>query len=89
MVEVYAPNLINKEFKSQKNLYLYYLFYRIMMIRIKNFKRITIIFTICSILWIFKQHLKTNQDHDSNIMIVQLNEKIMMTEYKETTIVNS
>jgi hypothetical protein len=64
------------------------------MIRIKNFKKITIIFTICSILWIFKQHLKSNVIadkylHDSNILIVQLNDKIKMKEYKETTIVNS
>jgi hypothetical protein len=65
-----------------------------MMIRIKNFKKITIIFTICSILWIFKQQLKSNVIadkylHDSNILIVQLNDKIKMKEYKETTIVNS
>jgi hypothetical protein len=64
------------------------------MIRIKNFKKITIIFTICSILWIFKQHLKSNVKadkylHDSNILIVQLNDKIKMKEYKETTVVNS
>jgi hypothetical protein len=61
-----------------------------MMIRIRNYKKITIIFTICSILWIFKQHFKTNLkvDHDSNVMIVQLNEKVMMKEYKETIIVN-
>ena len=67
--------------KITKKLYLFS--YRMKMIRIKSFKKIMIIFMICSIVWIFERHYKLDvqEDHIDDIVIVQLDDKT-------TTIVN-
>ena len=74
--------------KITKKLYLFS--YRMKMIRIKSFKKIMIIFMICSIVWIFERHYKLDvqEDHIDDIVIVQLDDKTMKEYKKTTTIVN-